>query len=202
MQVRTSLFAFAFSILVGCLYALPAQAATTSVTLTPASPTLTARVDRNGVPSNCFATKAFPGTIAGTFPYALSGPLTNPLDFPACYTITLTTSDTCGTEIFGTAYLGSFNPADLTANYLGDGGQSSATTSFSVVIPAHASVVIAAAYTIQNPADTCTLSVDAELYVPVPAPVLNPNIIVLLGLCLVALGGLALRRSRANSRHG
>jgi hypothetical protein len=193
MRAKTILLAVIFSAALG--FSTLASAAPITVTVTPASPTTTARVTRNGVVSDCLAAKPFPGTIAGTFGYAVSSAWVNPSSQPACVAFTLTTSAVCSTEVFGTAYLGSFNPASLATNYLGDAGASSASTTFQAFVPGNASVVFALMYTTSTPADTCTMSIVAQPLIAEPTPVLDPRLLSLLGLLVAAAGWVWLRRA-------
>jgi hypothetical protein len=95
----------------------------------------TARMGRDGQPSACPAPKGCPGPLgAGPRLYDLI-PFTNTGGSTACFTVNLTTA--CGNPIMAAAYLNSFNPANLCANYLGDpGGSPAPSNSFQVNVPA------------------------------------------------------------------
>jgi Carboxypeptidase regulatory-like domain len=85
--------------------------------------TMTGRIVRNGVASTCAAPKAYPGTqdaAAGRRYDSYS--FTNTSNGTACVTVNVTSG--CGTNIFYVAYLGSFNPANVSQNYLADAGAS------------------------------------------------------------------------------
>lgn len=102
----------------------------------------TGRLNRFGVVSNCASPKACPGafTTTGSRSYD-SYTVTNPYSTPVCATIGINTA--CGTSAFAVAYLGSYNPTNLCANYLGDPGSSFPTSGFfEVNIPANATMVV------------------------------------------------------------
>ena len=97
------------------------------------------RINRNGVISTCANGKTFPGT----FPTV--GALYDEHTFfnngPAsCVTVTFDVG-TCGAAAHATAYAGTFNPNDISQNYLGDLGLS-VTGPFSFIAPANSPVVI------------------------------------------------------------
>ena len=195
MQAKAAFLALIFSAAIG--FPTAASAATTSVTVTTTSPTMTGRVNRNGIASDCSAAKAFPGTIVTTVGYAVSPALTNTSSQPVCTVFTLTTSAACGTSVFAAAYLGSFNPANLATNYLGDAGASSAASSFSAVVPANGSVVFALSYVTSAPSQDCTMSISADpVLPPAPAPALDLRLLGLLGLLLAAMSCIRLQRSQ------
>jgi hypothetical protein len=104
----------------------------------------TARLGRDGVTSACGTAKVCPGPL-GTGPrlYDIYS-FTNSGGVTACATITLTAGCSPATNpIIAVAYLGSFNPANLCANYLGDsGGSPNPTNSFQVNIPAGATLLV------------------------------------------------------------
>ena len=112
-----------------------------STTFPSSSGVQTNRVTRANNPSFCGATKAFPGTSPGSFAFdqysfTNNGP-------PACVTFTIDTTCTLTQEVFAVAYLGSFNPANIATNYLGDIAASPPNVhSFSVNVPANSTVVL------------------------------------------------------------
>ena len=104
--------------------------------------TMTGRIVRNGVASSCAVPKAYPGTqdLLANRRYD-SYTFTNTSNATACVTVDLTSS--CGLNIFGLAYLGSFNPANVQQNYLADNGSSfAATGTFSFNVPAGQTFVV------------------------------------------------------------
>ena len=122
-----------------CTETQPTQSATGSIDNTDSLNT--GRLGRNGVQSICATQKACPGPINAT-PTAFDQiPFVNGPQ-PACATITLTATN--GSGLVGSAYLGSFNPADTThcTNYLGDPGGSAASVQWQVNLPANATVVV------------------------------------------------------------
>jgi hypothetical protein len=102
----------------------------------------TPRLNRNGVASTCTG-KLCPGVFgAGNYVFD-SYTFTNG-GTASCATVKLT-QNTGNLFLFSEAYLGSFNPASLCTNYLGDSGLSGllgAGVSYSFNIPANASLVI------------------------------------------------------------
>jgi fibronectin-binding autotransporter adhesin len=91
------------------------------------------RLTRNGTNSSCAAPKTCPGLQpdsilrhydAYTF-YSASN---------ACVSVTLTND--CGLRLFSVAYLGSYDPSNLCANYLGDQGSSGTNNAYSFNVTA------------------------------------------------------------------
>ena len=121
------------------------------------------RLNRNGVQSVCGSLKTFPGTFGGGPYFYDTYNYTNPTGVSQCVTVTLTTGGTG--NVFSTAYLGSFTPANLATNYLADPGLSTGTpptlTSFSFDLASGATVVLVVNETNAN--EVCaayTLTVD------------------------------------------
>ncbi|RJP90895.1 MAG: hypothetical protein C4518_08325 [Desulfobacteraceae bacterium] len=158
-------------------------------------PTMAKRLFRDAIPSQCDPAKAFPGTLADnppyrykTFTYKNTGPGT-------CVTVQLDTMD-CGTNVHLVAYLGSFNPEDMSENYLGDVG-SSLPQSFSFSAPVGATVVIVAHQ--NNSESICGFSFSSnELSNPVPASIPSMNSIGALLMVLVLLT-FAMRQMRRSA---
>jgi len=98
------------------------------------------RLTRDGLTSTCVGPKPCPGPFStGTRSYDAYS-FTNP-GGTSCVTFSLTSG--CGTNIFGSAYLGPFNPANLCQNYLADQGSSSAGTGVaSFTVPAGQSFTV------------------------------------------------------------
>ena len=88
------------------------------------------RITRDGLANSCGANKTFPGFTATTGARRFDA-YTFPTCFtnaPACITVTLTSPCGSGTNVlFAAAYLDSFDPNDLSKNYLGDFGASAAS---------------------------------------------------------------------------
>ena len=109
--------------------------------LLPGDPTLSYRINRNGVASTCASPKTWPGDF-GSGPYFYDTySLTNNTGADQCVTVDYVSSTSNFVHV--TAYNGSFNPANQSANYLGDGGNSANTSpvSFSFTAPAGATIV-------------------------------------------------------------
>ncbi len=125
---------------------LDTTAPTTSVSFpTTATNTQTARLTRTDPPSSCGVAKAFPGTTGSGSRRFDSYTLTNFNSEAACATVTLTIDKTGTDYLQAVAYLGSFNPASLNTNYLGDIGASPTlgySKSMSFLVPANNTVVI------------------------------------------------------------
>lgn len=104
----------------------------------------TARMGRDGVTSLCGVGKVCPGPLgAGPRLYDIYS-FTNAGAVTACANIELTAGCSPATNpIIAVAYLGSFNPSNLCANYLGDpGGSPNPTNAFSVDVPAGGTLLV------------------------------------------------------------
>lgn len=111
-------------------------------TIAAGDTTQTGRIVRNGVASTCAVPKAYPGTqdVLANRRFD-SYTFTNTSNVTTCVTVNLTSS--CGTNIFGVAYLGSYNPANVQQNYLADNGSSFAGVgTFSFNVPAGQTFVV------------------------------------------------------------
>ena len=112
--------------------------------LSVSSQTQTGRLTRNNIISACGSPKSCPGafTLSGAYAYDAYS-FTNLSSGAVCVTVTLSTSCSGNNLIFSAAYLGSFNPTSLCANYLADIGTSPAGSgSFSFNIPANTNVIV------------------------------------------------------------
>lgn len=97
-----------------------------------------------GTQSTCAALKTNPGASAtGSRAYD-AYTFTNVLGVPVCTTVTLTEGSAENDFLFAVAYLGSFNPAAPSTNYLADWGTSNRIVpmTMSFMVPANATVVI------------------------------------------------------------
>jgi autotransporter-associated beta strand protein len=105
----------------------------------------TGRISNTGVASSCASAKSFPG-LANSTPHAFdSYQFANDTGTTACVTFTFPQSCGINQAIGAAAYLGSFNPASLGTNYLGDLGgviNPSQGGAFSVNVPANSVVVL------------------------------------------------------------
>jgi len=105
------------------------------------------RIFRDGAASTCAVPKAAcPGTTgAGTRSFDQYS-FTNTDSVTRCITATLTGVTCSGLNVFGTTYLGSFNPANICQNYLADPGASfNPTATWSFNVPAGATFIIVVA---------------------------------------------------------
>jgi hypothetical protein len=100
----------------------------------------TGRMTRNEPASSCAAPAAYPG-VFDLAPHAYDAyRITNVTGAPECVTVTVSTA--C-TFIHASAYLDTFNPADVGANWIADIGNSpSPVKSFSFLLPAAQSAVL------------------------------------------------------------
>ncbi|MBI5084749.1 MAG: PEP-CTERM sorting domain-containing protein [Acidobacteria bacterium] len=168
------------------LFALAAPVAFGAIlthTWTGTEPTHMGRVFRDGIPSDWTSPKAFPGILDASNPHAYTTfSITNTYGTAVPLYITQTAGLGGSVMDFIVAYLGTFNPADLSANYMGDIGTSwtSSPGMFSVLVPAGATVVINAHQVFAGNPTGLTTTLDAQL-VPEPS-----------AITLVGLGGLAL----------
>ncbi|PWU25252.1 MAG: hypothetical protein C5B48_02270 [Candidatus Rokuibacteriota bacterium] len=106
----------------------------------PTNGTQTGRITRDGAPASCGSPKRYPGlfTNTGSRKYDLYN-LTNTGSASTCVGVAI--SGTCAPVAFMAAYLGTYNPADFSANYLADPGQSAAV-SFSFPLDAGATAAL------------------------------------------------------------
>ena len=118
----------------------PPTTITGSITAT--DPTLTPRLFRDGIASTCASPKAAcPGTTSTGTRHYDAYTFTNQGGVAACVTARVTSG--CGTNLFYSTYLGSFNPANLCQNYLADPGSSFAgTATWSFNVPAGQTFVL------------------------------------------------------------
>src|SRR5690348_14006269 len=171
-----------------------------SGTFDAGTPTQTDRLFRDGVPSTCGSPKTFPGTLTGTFRHVVTGAYTNTTGSTVCAIVTLTTDATCAADVFATAYSGNFDPSNLGTNYLADSGSSligaSQSESFAMSVPANGSVVFNINEANASPG-TATCGFSLAVSVPVPAPVLGLRNLIFVGLGLLALGLIVIKRRMA-----
>jgi hypothetical protein len=97
--------------------------------------------------STCAAPTSFPGTFSSTTPRFDSYTLTNITTAPVCATVDLTADRSAAGALQVVAYTGTFNPASVGTNYLGDAGFSAIAfpgypAVFSVNVPAGGTVVL------------------------------------------------------------
>ncbi|KMQ71055.1 T9SS type A sorting domain-containing protein [Chryseobacterium koreense] len=112
--------------------------------LTAADSQMANRLFRDGVPSACGTNKAFPGNLTGPVYYET---FTIPNNTGASQCVTITPNVPEATYVHFSAYLGTFDPANLATNFRGDSGTSSnnaETQAFSIDVPAGQNLIIVA----------------------------------------------------------
>jgi hypothetical protein len=118
-----------------------------TASITNALPTHINYVNIDGVASVCGTSEACPGVVSDNNNYHYNThTYSNPSGAPICVTVTIDPS-ACGQNSYGLesyAYLTSFNPNNLCANYLADYGRQIITTprTYSFTVPAGATFVI------------------------------------------------------------
>ena len=112
----------------------------TSYSWTGSEATMPTRLFRDGVPSTFDAPKAFPGTFGSTNGYVGFTYSWAQLGGDDHVTINVIGSTV---ESHLIAYAGSFNPLDLSANYLGDQGLSGVSL-FGIILPSGSDLVVVA----------------------------------------------------------
>ena len=109
--------------------------------ITGGDPTITGRILPNSVASSCLTAKAYPGAAGGTYHYDAYY-FTNSTGADDCISVGLISPS----DVAACAYLPAFNPADVSANYLADAGDSTTSaggsTSFSFECPAGATFIV------------------------------------------------------------
>lgn len=158
------------------------------------------RIFRDGVASAC-PTKAYPGLFspATTYNYE-TFTYQNTSAAAACVTINFDPdagATPCGTNAHASAYVGSYNPANQAAGFVGDVG-SSVAQPFSFEIPGGQAMVLVVTNTAA--AAVCTFGFQVtnlpcvEASNALPAPVNSPWALILMGLVLAGVGGLVISR--------
>ncbi len=113
---------------------------TTTGSITGTDPTQTDRVFRDGIPSDCNG-KDFPGTFGSGVYHFDQHSFVNNSGAAVCIEVTFSAT----TNMHSVAYLNSFNPADVSQNYIGDlGGVNTPNTpeTYSVSVPNGATLVL------------------------------------------------------------
>ncbi len=141
------------------------------------------RIFRDAIASTCAPAKAYPGIFnVGTQHAFQTFTFFNNLN--TCITVNFDpnpgTGNDCATAAHLSAYLGSYDPNNQSANYLGDVG-SSATQPFSFAAPAGSTIVLVASGNNAAPL-TCNFNFSSNELSVAAVPTLSP----------VALAGLAL----------
>src|SRR5439155_6175640 len=103
-------------------------------------PTQSGRVTRNGIVSTCLTAKSFPG-YSNNSPWRYDAyTFTNNNPYTACMTVNVTNS--CSNNILSTAYLNSFDPSNITTNYIADAGTSASNMEYAFNAPAGGTFVV------------------------------------------------------------
>ncbi|RYE01989.1 MAG: T9SS type A sorting domain-containing protein [Sphingobacteriales bacterium] len=113
--------------------------------LMPGSPQMSARLFRGGLISTCANPTTYPGTFASACRYNTHSFINNS-NSNICVTALLQHTGSTG-NVFISAYLGSFSPANFGQNYLADGGSSlfpGESRSIGINVPAGATLVLVA----------------------------------------------------------
>jgi PKD domain-containing protein len=114
--------------------------------LTAGDPTQTLRLFRDGVAPSCGTTKSCPGLSGAGSPHYDTYTYVNTAATSRCVTVDVTPNcSQAGSGVVTAAYLGSYNPASLCANYLADGGtnpSNGGTAEYSFDVPAGATFVV------------------------------------------------------------
>lgn len=126
-------------------------------------PTHSPRITRDGVHSACGIAKAYPGDFgSGNFHYKTYS-LQNTSATPDCVTLILKNADPdAAKQVHLVAYTGSFNPANISQNYLGDIGNSSLSgtaETMSVTIPGNTTIVLVATEPVANTVFTADFTI-------------------------------------------
>lgn len=109
--------------------------------ITTSDPVANGRLSRDGVPSTCSVAKSCPGQYDGLARHYDSYTYHNTTASPQCVTVHIT--EVCGNNaLLSAAYLGSFDPNNLCANYLADMGEAGPSFSYSFNAPAGSTVVV------------------------------------------------------------
>ena len=103
-------------------------------------PLQTGREERSGVVSVCGTPKTFYGLWDSNSRYYDSYTFTNTSSTSQCINVTLNSANY--TSLFLTIYSGSFNPASVSANFLGDAGSSYSPMVAGVTVAAGATIVV------------------------------------------------------------
>jgi hypothetical protein len=111
--------------------------------ITSTDPRQTDRLRRDGVVSSCGTPKTCPGPFtAGNFAFDTYA-YVNTTPATACVTVRLDDQGCGGNDLFSAAYLGSYDPTNVCANYLADmGGSPPGIGSYSFNVPAGARFVV------------------------------------------------------------
>jgi len=186
---------------------------TNPITITAADPTQTNRLSRNGIPQDWAGGEPFPGEIAGAGLHyhivdldlaALESGYTTYGEF-----IQISFDSTSATT-FLSAYLGSYNPASKSTNWLGDAGTSgdafgTDTVFFQVIVPTPQHLILVLNETAANAGLNFTPTnvlveafTDTQYTDLVPRPAVpEPGTLELLAGAVALMAARRFRRGRA-----
>jgi hypothetical protein len=124
---------------------LDTTAPTPGAGFTTTTGTIGVRQFRDGIPSACGSQKVFSGTSQpGARQFDAYTFTTCSNSAASCITVTLRGANAI--NLFTAAYSGSFNPADISQNYLADAGASAATRVYSFNLPAGQQTFVVVVY--------------------------------------------------------
>jgi hypothetical protein len=133
--------------------------------ITAADPTMLGRITRIGAVSTCPVQKICPGVYTATTSYRYHQHNFVNSTTTTCISVRLDASG-CGDTshyVFPVAYVGTFNPADLCANYAGDPAESSLTPQeFTVNVPIGSAFTIVVGEVFGSGCPSYTLTLTAE----------------------------------------
>ncbi|MFC5344126.1 IPTL-CTERM sorting domain-containing protein [Brevundimonas staleyi] len=153
--------------------------------------TQTNRISRDGVPSTCGSVKSYPGSVSTAARNYDAYTVTNFTGASQCYAINVTS---LGANTFVAAYLGAFDPANISTNYRGDLG-SSAPSSFGIDVPAGQTLTLVVSQVAGAGTESYSLTVVGPTD-PVAVPTMTEWAMILMGLMLAGGAAVMIQRRR------
>jgi len=162
------------------------------------------RIFRDAIPGACPTNKVYPGNfgVGTTFNYSAHTLYNNG---PAqCVTVNFNPetagANPCGTNAHISAYLDSYNPANQSANFLGDVGSSLAQP-FSFVAPTNSRIILVVTNTSSAAAcsyafSSAELNGEQVIEVPMPIPALDWKLLLVSALLLAGVAVVVRRGKR------